>query len=272
MMGRGHATMGVTTWVACTLPGSPLASRMPDVFTQAVGGPHPDWWYAATALVMAGLAMLPDLDHPTGGGTVGHSIPIVGNLASQTVRWASNNKHRGFSHWLLFALLAGWAAWAGATWPWHSPAGVIYWATGLILALAVASALNVFRMPGGRALHALTGLACGAVVAIWIPIPPALAATMVGGGCVVHMIGDTLTTQGCPWLGPLRLDIRIPILGKTGSVREQILTILLAAAAVWIAWCSNNLLMVGLLSAWAVAVIAASVLQLRKPAHHQPGQ
>jgi len=253
MMGRGHATMGVAAWVSCTMPGSPLQPLMPQAFQQAVGhGPSSQVWMACTSLAVAGLAMIPDLDHPTGGGTVGHSIPVAGAAASDVVRVLSGGKHRGFSHWLLFAAAMGWLAWLAAMYPARTPVGDVFWGLGLIAALALTSALNVFGVPGGRPAHVLAGLAAGAAVAWFNPAGPMLAAVMVGGACVVHMAGDTLTKEGNPWLGPFPWHLAIPLVGRAGSVRESVLTLACAVWAVWVGWESGAVWLAAGLALWAL--------------------
>jgi membrane-bound metal-dependent hydrolase YbcI (DUF457 family) len=155
--------------------------------------------------------------------------------------------------------LAGWCAWLGASHPWQSPIGPVFWGVGLIVALATASALNVFNMPGGRGTHAILGLGAGAAAALLMPTTPLQAAVMVGGGCVIHMVGDTLTVQGCPWLGPIPGNLRLPILGKAGSVRESLLTVALAGWAVYVAAVSGNPILTVALGVWGATVVISAL-------------
>lgn len=61
------------------------------------------------------------------------------------------------------------------------------------------------------------------------------------GGCVWHMIGDSLTVEGVPWLWlpgiqPLqRVRIAVPVVGHTGSARESLIGGVMGVALIWIA-------------------------------------
>lgn len=90
-------------------------------------------------------------------------------------------------------------------------------------------------------LAALTGLnrwivlAASAMVAagaaVLVPDPLWLT-VVVGGGYLVHLLGDILTTKGVAVFRPLPPTIRVPLLGDAGSMREAALVVLMAA--VWI--------------------------------------
>lgn len=70
MMGYGHAAMGAAGFLALTSSSS-LALGI---------APQPLPVVAAGALLTAGAALLPDLDHHD--GTIAKSVPAVGSLGS----------------------------------------------------------------------------------------------------------------------------------------------------------------------------------------------
>lgn len=88
----------------------------------------------------------------------------------------------------------------------------------------------------GLGLAALTGtnrwivLAISAMVAagaaVLVPDPLWLT-VVVGGGYLVHLLGDILTTKGVKVFRPLPPTIRIPLLGDSGSARETVLVVLM---------------------------------------------
>jgi membrane-bound metal-dependent hydrolase YbcI (DUF457 family) len=40
-------------------------------------------------------------------------------------------------------------------------------------------------------------------------------------GCIMHLVGDTLTPEGVPWFYPNRFRLSIPIIARTGNVLER---------------------------------------------------
>jgi membrane-bound metal-dependent hydrolase YbcI (DUF457 family) len=64
----------------------------------------------------------------------------------------------------------------------------------------------------------------------------------VVGGVISHLVCDSLTIEGVPWLWlpmihPLqRFHIKFPLVGHTGSARESLIGSLMALALVWMTW------------------------------------
>ena len=63
---------------------------------------------------------------------------------------------------------------------------------------------------------------------------PLIIAVCMAGGAAVHSVaGDMLTTEGVPLLYPfITTNLRVPILGDTGSTREKAYVISLTVVAV----------------------------------------
>lgn len=110
---------------------------------------------------------------------------------------------------------------------WHSLLGLALWAGLLALALP-----PLLRLAGG--VPGLTGAAADllrASGAIW------LAAV---AGYVSHLVLDTLTIEGVPWLYPLPWRLGLPLVARwrlrTGGLREQWLVVpalLVLAGLLW---------------------------------------
>jgi membrane-bound metal-dependent hydrolase YbcI (DUF457 family) len=192
MMGRSHAASGWCTGLAV----APLVGlhQLPQVLLFAV--------------VTAGWALAPDLDHPGavatrwgGWATEGLSVGLqwlsaVVFAATRTQRDRdSEGTHRHLSHTALFAVLVGVVtALATVVSPW--------W---MVLVPVAIGALLAARVLGNWVLYVgciplvwgilVGGVTLGAVQG-WIGVAVAL-------GCVTHSAGDALTLAGCPLLAPL---------------------------------------------------------------------
>ena len=107
MMGHSHALTGAVAWLglAPVLAGLPLlneSSRFIETGIMAGALKPPE--LIAGALVCAGAAMLPDLDHPS--ATIAQTFgPLTWGL-SKAVNWLAGG-HRAATHSLLFAIGAG---------------------------------------------------------------------------------------------------------------------------------------------------------------------
>jgi membrane-bound metal-dependent hydrolase YbcI (DUF457 family) len=210
-MGKTHARHGVFAGVVMTIVGPPLTLYAPPPITLA----------PVVAMLVIGAAVFPDVDHPE--ATVAHTFGPVSHTVSKAVHAISSavygitrsrrdqdrdGGHRGLTHTALFAAGAG----AGAYF--------LITAFGLWAAVGILFAFTSFGIRGlaGGWAHRhewlfVTGIAAafasGAVflaraqpvetVAWWF-------AVAIGVGCLVHLFGDCVTTQGAPvfWPIPLR--------------------------------------------------------------------
>lgn len=157
-MGTTHSTSGATVWLA----GCAAAHAL------NIG---PSLWHvAAGAVVCAGAALVPDIDHHSSRITRAAGVLTLGlswvmgwlsarvYAATKTSRDRSNrNGHRALTHTGLFAVAAG-----------------------LLIAVAfLAAGLWWAPLAGGW----------------WLGIPVAV-------GCLAHDLGDACTRSGCPILWP----------------------------------------------------------------------
>ncbi|GGM59144.1 membrane protein [Longimycelium tulufanense] len=166
--------------------------------------------------------MLPDIDHPQ--STVARTFgafslafsKIANTVSSWTYRATKTSKdtdrdggHRGLTHTVVFAVLAG------------------------LVTTAIVQAGNRFALP--VLMFVFCGLAVRGLLNNWCPKRDALAIIVTSGaltllcmkwvvaapenaaaagiavmiGCFAHYLGDAITEQGCPMLWP------IPIGGRT---------------------------------------------------------
>ncbi len=198
-MGHTHAISGAVLWLA--------AAGMVDRFAPALAS-HGVAETAAAALVCAGAAMLPDLDHPS--STVAHALgPVTHGLARGVARVSGGHRHA--THSLVFAVAAGVAGWQlGSGGTWWSAVPVVLLAALALAALGVTHTISAAVLAAVGALYVLH--AAGGTLA-WLG--PA-----VGLGCLAHILGDALTERGVPLLWPYPGRIRFGAI-DTGSVVER---------------------------------------------------
>lgn len=231
MMGGSHAITGAAAWVAVTSTAPGALGLMPlDPIGIGVG-----------ALVCAGAALLPDADHPS--ATIAQSIPIVGKVGANAISGMVGG-HRHGTHSLLsipVIVLLAWLLQFAVIEPswWHQPVPI---GAGIAAMALVAFAVKAIGITKRWIASWVVGALVGALVALiavehsmWVPHAIVL-------GFVLHLIGDIITIGGLPLLWPWNPKppkalqngvfrmlwmpngyFSIPILGKTGSVREWLL-------------------------------------------------
>ena len=249
-MGPSHAACGAAAWVALTADYTlTLADRSVPIGFGVL--PVGDAGVMTGALICAGAALLPDIDHPR--GTVARSLPPFSGRLARIVAGLSGG-HRRATHsvigLLVFTLLAWlsqnaalpvgdglrWLARASGD---TSAPGVVavlpgqVWPLAAVLSvLMIGFAVKVLAFIPDRISHANwpVALGLGVLVAANPPDHPWWFVIAVALGCAVHMIGDMVTTQGIHLLWPLRPRlplpttfyrgrsfVRFPVLGKAGS-------------------------------------------------------
>lgn len=212
MMGPSHALSGATVWLAGTWALEQFAGYEQSPLAVAVG-----------ALVCAGGALLPDLDmsgkvtRNQGGATVARTFGVFSLFAAEVVEKVSlgvytatrlskdprrNNGHRTFTHTLPFAALLGWlTTWlCGHHGKW-AVVGIVFFMAGLALR-------GLFDEWAERAGWVIVTLASAGIA--WFTaanLPGDRGYPMLGFavavGCVVHVLGDMITSAGVPILWPI---------------------------------------------------------------------
>lgn len=206
----------------------------------------------AAAGICAGAALLPDLDHPEASvartfGPISYRLSRITNATSAAIYTATKTRydrnrdggHRGVTHTILFALIAG------------TLSGVLaLWRPGLMAVLFVMLAFGLRGLLGMKRLdrifdglaRRLSGIAkrsrargissrlwrwflrrdqawitlmlLAALASWWATatLPQGSQSWWVGGavalGCWAHCLGDSLTNSGCSWLYPLKIKGR----------------------------------------------------------------
>lgn len=225
MMGHGHAVMGAAGWVALAGTGAGALGIVP------MEPAH----VAAGALVTAGAALLPDVDHHN--GSIAHSLPPISNVITRIVGPATGG-HRHGTHSLLGVLIFFGLAWALAPLRIDLPGGIHddfqvgAWA---IIVLMVSFALKALRLVRGKVSAWTLAVGFGTAATWFAPEQLWWLPLSVGLGAFIHVLGDGLTTQGVPWLWPLNPKppvettlwrkngyFALPLLGNAGSTREWI--------------------------------------------------
>lgn len=221
MIGRSHAITGAAAGTAAACLG--VATDAPTL--------------AACIALGAGSALVPDIDHA--GTTVSKSLGPATQALSKAIGTISGGHRKGTHSFIGFAAFAalGYAAGIPAI---ETPASHAFGQTiaaGTIrpaaialaawLAVLAGTALGI-RGTGGRAAT----FAAGAVLSITAGIDGIWLAAAMGAGSLVHAVaGDMLTVEGVPLLWPLNRQFRLPVLGKTGSARENLYVSIVAFAA-----------------------------------------
>ena len=216
MLGRTHALSGA---VAGAAAGLTLAHLTPA-------------GVAVAAVLTAGSAVLPDIDHPD--ATIARSFGVLTRAFAWLVEHVSGG-HRHGTHSLVGIAAFSAAATAAVRYR-HPLPGEI--ALAVLLTLVLAAALRALRIGG----HAADLLAlAGAAGVIWTGFGIATLGWAVALGATTHIAGDALTDEGVPLLWPLsRKHIRFlpePLAFTTGTRPERWLVApLLLVALAWLAF------------------------------------
>lgn len=210
---------------------------------------------AAAAVVGAGAAMLPDVDHPQ--ATVARSLGPVTYALSKMFAKAFGG-HRNGTHSLLFA--AGAALFvhellARTDGPWAALALTFFFSSLLVRTLTEAD---------GAMCAALAAILAATLVSVapdtgWLP-------WAVGMGCLWHMLADMVTPEGCPPAWPLsKARVAIPVVGHTGDWRERGIASAAGLACCW-------LLAVGVFSPVYRDADPAQAAPREQQRDHRPGK
>lgn len=190
------------------------------------------------AILTAGAALLPDLDHPsaTAARTFG---PVTGFIARRLDHFGywvwectatkydrrPRDGHRTITHTSPFAVLAGivfGAVALGGRWAMmavlfvlgslamrgilaRGPRAPRSWLRDLGRDVLISLGWSPHRLHVNAISVTLTGAAFAAVGYALPQMNPILVGACVALGCWVHCLGDSLTLYGCPWLWPIKI-------------------------------------------------------------------
>jgi membrane-bound metal-dependent hydrolase YbcI (DUF457 family) len=223
MMGHSHAVSGALLFAA-TAPYLPPLVMHHHLSSQEI---------IMGTVLCAGAALLPDLDHHD--GTIANFLGPVSKILCRFVAWISGG-HRHATHSIFFIAFMTLGTWAGVSY------GGRWFTLGMtffLLALAVRG-LNICPPGHGFAawgtIMAMALLGTG-VIAKFIPSAPGWLPYAVGLGCLAHLLGDSITKMGAPWLWPLKNRYEIVVIKSSGNKLEtEILVPIMGIATVGLLW------------------------------------
>lgn len=206
-MGGTHALSGVAAALAAT----PLieAAYRPLTLPEL----------ALAAVLGAGAAMVPDLDHPhaTFARTYGPLTRVLSWVVSRV-----SGGHRNGTHSLLGVLVFTAGAWAATLSP--VAAGVVVW----LLAGVAARAFGVSAPVHPVLTETVNAIMVAAATVALVAFAPHLLWVLpwcVAAGTLAHIIGDCVTGTGCPLAWPLsQYMVGVPLV-DTGGKRETYLVV-----------------------------------------------
>ncbi len=253
-MGASHAVSGAAAWLFVAGTGPVTLGLI-----EGVDGPG----LGVGAVVAAGAALLPDIDHRS--GTIARSLPPLSTIAAVVTEKLSGGHRRGTHSILGLAIAMFGAVLAARIYVPIGDFGSYYVGAGIGAILLSAFAIRALELVKGRVLAWVASVSLAAIVVIfaadnWVWFPAAVAV-----GYAAHLIGDFITTGGIPVMWPVVIkppkwwrkspilsdvwkasgSLSVPLLGNAGSAREKVLVSLLTGWVVWAGaynWIGVNLL------------------------------
>lgn len=253
MMGPGHSLSGAAIWLGVTAG-----------YTISTGTPvDPAILVMGTAIV-SGASLLPDLDSYTATvtksfGIFGRIFYYIANAVSLTVYNLTKtgkdgditNGHRTFTHTLVFAILAGLGVFGltslggqvnlfGVEYTWGQLSALLVMAFFLHLGTAGVFAPQIKKAKNKLGVFAplilmTFSLLVTFLISRFLPTGDMTyqwLAILVGAGTFIHILGDTITKMGTPFLWPLKIrgkrwyDVSLPAAMRItagGAVETKIL-------------------------------------------------
>ena len=222
MLGYSHATSGALGWLA-TAP----------VISHLIGKPLGMKELAVGAVACAGAALLPDIDHPQ--ATIAYTFGPITKIISKWIHTLAGG-HRQATHSLVFSV--GFGLLCQLLTLGGNKASIItmfflstfaFRGLGLVVPF-MPSAWKNFTV-------ILQAAALTFVMVKWMPGTwwwLGLAASM---GCIIHLIGDSLTPEGVPWFWPNKYRFSIPIISHTGNIMEKaIISPIMTGIVFWLVY------------------------------------
>ncbi|GAA1556748.1 hypothetical protein GCM10009678_44700 [Actinomadura kijaniata] len=207
MMGKTHALSGALAWLGAV----PLLTQH-DLLGDYAVKLSPEQMLAG-AVVCAGAALLPDVDHHNGriANTFG---PITQTFCKYVGKISGG--HRMATHSILFAVAMGFAM------DWLATNYVYGWWAALFVIVGFGLRGIGFDFEGREPQSALADCAL-AGLAVWLmhDLDMSFVGFAVTLGCLAHVLGDCLTPRGCPVLWPAPWRLEIPLVPRTDGTVER---------------------------------------------------
>ncbi|GAA2099339.1 metal-dependent hydrolase [Actinomadura alba] len=207
MMGYTHALSGTAAWLAA----------IPLVTNEALLGSHAvslsAEQVAAGAVVCAGAALLPDIDHHD--GTIANTYGPITQVLCKVVGMVSGG-HRHATHSIAFAVGAGYLTDLAATHAVHVWWGVLFFVVGLGL-----RGVGIGFQKSDLLTGVMNALLAAAIVFMMRDVDMRYVGYAVTLGCLAHVIGDCLTPRGCPVFWPVQWSVEIPVIARTNGRAER---------------------------------------------------
>jgi membrane-bound metal-dependent hydrolase YbcI (DUF457 family) len=212
MMGSSHALSGAAVWLAGSWALDHFAGYGQSPLAVAVG-----------TAVCAGSTLLPDLDLSgrvtanRGGATVARTFGVVSLFLAEVIEKVSlavyritrtgrdperEYGHRTLTHTLPFTALLGWGTTAlCAEYGKWAVIGILFFTLGL----AVRGLFDEWAERAGWLVVTAASAAAAGVTFAYLPAGRGypMLGLAVGVGCLVHLLGDMITSSGVPLLWPI---------------------------------------------------------------------
>jgi membrane-bound metal-dependent hydrolase YbcI (DUF457 family) len=223
MMGYTHALSGTAAWLAAV----PLVTNEALLGSYAVSLSAEQ--VVAGAVVCAGAALLPDIDHHD--GTIANAYGPVTQVLCKVVGKVSGG-HRHATHSLAFAAGAGYLTDWMATHAVHVWWGILFFVVGLGL-----RGIGIGFQKSDNLTGLMNTLLAGAIVYVMRDLDMRFVGYAVVLGCLAHVVGDCLTPRGCPVFWPVQWSVEIPLISRTNGKTERwvmapLLTLMITILAV----------------------------------------
>lgn len=213
MMGPSHAAIGAASVLALSVNG-PYSANLIDA-------PQTFACLASAAVLGAGSALVADLDQQS--STASHALPPVTTALSAVIGPISGG-HRNLTHewpglalWGILAFL-----FVQNTWSVVIPKVDMAFNIGLALLVMILAALanKALRINFGPISGWIGGVVLGVAAGFLVPVNAMWIAGALVVGYASHILADMLTTEGIAFFWPLKVRLRLPILGDAGSAVE----------------------------------------------------
>lgn len=163
-------------------------------------------------LVIGGYALAPDLDEP--GSTIAKKTGPVGAVVSPVVRVIAGGHRKGTHSIIAIAALSALG--------WYGSQNIYSW-----VAIAVFGCyLSVALVTGTNAWWAQVGVALGIGAVAYVTasdITPEIGAAVVGGGALLHVLEDMMTTGKVAVLWPVPVKIGLGLFDTDGAVENSVI-------------------------------------------------